>query len=276
MQRFQLISYPDITQEFKDVEVLIPQELKNEIKQLAIDLDSICFGKTILHFDAIAQKAFVEWYVAHQNKTRAEEAEHWQSHLGKVPKLVGSLCIQLHLLENIKSNLPAVEISLSSLKKALLLADYYIEHARRAYGSIESRVLEDARKIFKMIRSGKIKSRFKASDIYRNCSCSLSESDRTKAALDLLNDHNIVAMEKQKAISSRNWKCQRYALIAEATAKLKTNTVKAADALAELLESNNEMVKRGAANDILNNVSRFKEIVEFEERLSKLERTSEG
>lgn len=68
---------------------------------------------------------------------------------------------------------------------------------------------------------------------------------------------------------------QRNALIAEATAKLKANTVKAADALAELLGSNNEMVKRGVANDILNHVSRFKEIVEFEERLSRIEKTCE-
>lgn len=69
---------------------------------------------------------------------------------------------------------------------------------------------------------------------------------------------------------------QRNAIIAEATAKLKANTVKAADALANLLESNNEMVKRGAANDILNHVSKFKEIVEFEERLSKIEKTCEA
>ena len=49
--------------------------------------------------------------------------------------------------------------------------------------------------------------------------------------------------------------------------------VKAADALAELLEPNNEIIKRGA--DILNHVSKFKEIVDFEARLSKLEKTCE-
>ena len=69
---------------------------------------------------------------------------------------------------------------------------------------------------------------------------------------------------------------QRNTLIAEATAKLKANTVKAADALTELLGSNNEMVKRGAANDILNHVVKFKEIVEFEARLSRIEQTCRG
>jgi hypothetical protein len=38
MQRFQLICYPVVDQEFKDVDIQIPAELKAEIKQLSIDL----------------------------------------------------------------------------------------------------------------------------------------------------------------------------------------------------------------------------------------------
>lgn len=197
MQRFQLISYPDVIQEFKDVDILIPPELKTEITQLAIELDRACSEEKLLRFGIEAQKVYIDWYVFHQNQTRTEEAEYWQSHLGKIPKLVGSLCIQLHLLDNIKSKQIPDEISLSVLEKALRLVGYYIEHARRTYGSIESRLLTDARKIYKMIRSGKVKSCFKASDIYRNCSCSLSDSGRTKEALEMLRDHNIVAREKQ-------------------------------------------------------------------------------
>lgn len=196
MQRFQLISYPDIDQEFKDVDILIPPNLKDEITQLAMGLDHACKEGKILRFNHEAQRAFIDWYVAHQNRTRAEEADYWQSHLGKIPKLVGSLCIQLHLQDNIRSEAIPDEISLPILEKALLLANYYIEHARRTYGSIESRILTDARKVFKMITSGKIKRCFKASDIYRNCSCSLSDSEKTKAALEFLRDHNIVAREK--------------------------------------------------------------------------------
>ena len=197
MQRFQLISYPDVKEEFKNVDVQIPPDLKEGIARLAADLDNICMDVKTLHYGEEAHKAFIDWYVVHQNRTRAEEEEYWQSHLGKIPKLVGSLCIQLHLLDNIMSGLPSDEISLSVFEKALRLADYYIAHARRAYGSTESRLLADARRILRMIRSGKIKARFKASDIYRNCSCSLSEPARTNASLEFLKDRNIVAQEKQ-------------------------------------------------------------------------------
>lgn len=197
MQRFQLISYPDIDQDFEDVDIKIPDSLKEEIIKLVIALDDACSGEKILHFDEETQKAFICWYVDHQNLTRSEEMEYWQSHLGKIPKLVGSLCIQIHLIDSIKKESVSNEVSLNTLQKALKLTHYYIEHARRAYGSIESRLLADARKILKMIRTGKIKNRFKASDIYRNCSCSLREAEHTKAVLELLKDHHIIAKEKQ-------------------------------------------------------------------------------
>lgn len=197
MQRFQLISYPDINQEFKDVDVMIPPELKAKITQMTISLDNVCTGQMILRFDPEAQQRFVDWYVKHQNTTRAEEEEYWQSHLGKIPKLIGSLCIQLHLLDNLEKGPIPEEISLSVFEKALCLIEYYIAHARRAYGSIESRVLTDAKKILKMIRSGKVASRFRASEIYQKCSCPLRDPEKTHAALGFLREYNIVAEEKR-------------------------------------------------------------------------------
>lgn len=197
MQRFQLICYPVVDQEFKDVDIQIPAELKAEIKQLSIDLDRLCTGEKILRFEAKAQKAFVDWYVQHQNLTRNEDEEYWQSHLGKIPKLIGSLCIELHLVENLMNGINSDEISLSIFEKSLRLAEYYIAHARKTYTSIESRELANAKKILKMILSKKLESRFKASDIYRNSSTSLKDSEVTLAALKYLEEKRIVAQEKQ-------------------------------------------------------------------------------
>ena len=197
MQRFQLISYPDLTEEFRDVDIQISHFLKETIVKLAADIDTACSKEIILRFNPEAQRAFVDWHVGHQNRMRAEEEVYWQSHLGKIPKLVGSLCIQLHLIDTIVSNSTCDEIPLSILEKVFRLIEYYIIHARRAYGSMECRVLADARKILSRIRQKKLKSRFKASDIYRNCSGSLSEPAHTNAALELLKEHNIVAQEKQ-------------------------------------------------------------------------------
>ena len=67
---------------------------------------------------------------------------------------------------------------------------------------------------------------------------------------------------------------QRNQVTEEAINILKMNTSKAAEALSELLCSSNEIVKRGAANDILNHVVKFREMQEFENRITLLEETT--
>jgi hypothetical protein len=52
---------------------------------------------------------------------------------------------------------------------------------------------------------------------------------------------------------------------------LKMNTTRAAETLGALLTSANELVQRGAANDILNHVARFRETQELEHRIAVLE-----
>lgn len=198
MQRFQLITYPDLIQEFKDVDVVIPQELEKQLGKMAQDLDALCCELHTLRFDEEAQRAFINWYVAHQNITRAQEVEFWQSHLGKIPKLVGALCVQLFLIDKTLGLSSAETIPLSILQRALRLTEYYISHAQRTYRSIESTTMTDARKILRMVKSGKLKYRFKAHDVYHNCSCSLREPENVRKALELLQEHNIVACEKQQ------------------------------------------------------------------------------
>jgi hypothetical protein len=117
--------------------------------------------------------------------------------LGKIPKLIGSLCIQLHLVENLTNKMSSDEISLPIFEKSLRLADYYIAHARKTYTSIESKELSNAKKILKMIHSRKLEARFKASDIYRNCSTTLKDATVTEATLKYLEEKRIVAQEKQ-------------------------------------------------------------------------------
>ncbi len=64
---------------------------------------------------------------------------------------------------------------------------------------------------------------------------------------------------------------QRNQITEEAINILKMNTTKAAEALSELLSSSNEVVKRGAANDILSHVVKFREMQDFENRIIRLE-----
>lgn len=60
---------------------------------------------------------------------------------------------------------------------------------------------------------------------------------------------------------------QRKSVVQEAIARLKANTIKAADTLADLLDSESDQIRRGAANDILTHTIKFMDSQEFEDRL---------
>jgi hypothetical protein len=60
-------------------------------------------------------------------------------------------------------------------------------------------------------------------------------------------------------------------VVAEAYAELKIATTKAARALVHLLDEENPLIVKGAANDVLNHVVKFAEINEISERLDKIE-----
>ena len=64
---------------------------------------------------------------------------------------------------------------------------------------------------------------------------------------------------------------QRNQVVETAMNLLKMNTTRAAESLGELLSSPNELVKRGAANDILNHVAKFRELQELVDRVAMLE-----
>jgi hypothetical protein len=64
----------------------------------------------------------------------------------------------------------------------------------------------------------------------------------------------------------------RNELINEAVTNLKANIGKAVNTLVILLDDTNSQVRRGAANDILNHIAKFKELQELEGRIENLER----
>lgn len=65
---------------------------------------------------------------------------------------------------------------------------------------------------------------------------------------------------------------QRSEILTAAVNRLKFGTVKAANVLLKLLDSDSEVIQRGAANDILTHTTKFKELLEFEQRLTALEK----
>lgn len=66
---------------------------------------------------------------------------------------------------------------------------------------------------------------------------------------------------------------EREALFQESMSRIKAGTAKATDTLLALLTSDDERLKRNVANDILDKAFKFKELIDFEERISRLEAT---
>jgi hypothetical protein len=70
---------------------------------------------------------------------------------------------------------------------------------------------------------------------------------------------------------------QRNEILEYAVNRLKSGMTKATDTLVALLDSETDAIRRGAANDIIGHVVKFKELQEIEARLETLERlTAKG
>lgn len=203
MQRFQLITYPDTPTTYQENSVEISDELKEKIKEISVKLDNRCKTPSLFCFDQEAQILFDKWYYTNENLLRSETKEYWQAHLGKTPKLVCALAIQLHLLSEIDKDQVSNQISLKTLENSIELTKYYLAHAERVYNSIETAVMADARKIFSMIKAKKLGKKFKPCDIYRNQSGPLKDPERVSKALEVLKEYNIIALESYRPSTGR-------------------------------------------------------------------------
>lgn len=198
-QRFQMMTFPDPEKTYTVCREVMPPELEELIAQTFAKLDQETSDKArCLTFCKEAQEYFDQWHVKLETNCRSgEHPPYWESQMGKQSKLIASLCIILHCLSEIlDKNDPQSEVSLSTLKAAEQLVQYYQEHALRCYESVESGEVTDARKILELAQKKKLLPRFKAVDIYRNGIGGMGDSQRVLNALRLLQELNCVAQEK--------------------------------------------------------------------------------
>lgn len=206
MQRFQMVTFPSITQPYEICTEAMPPELEIKAQQMfvKIDQDALNDPVRILYFDAEAQSLFDNWHIPLENDCRSKRHPiYWESHLGKQPKLLASLCIILHRIVETYSAVQREAISASTFKAAEKLQQYYEAHAQRCYESIENLEVIDSRLILQLIKSKRLPMRFKSQDIYRPGLGGLKEASRVKTALELLRDYNWVALEKTQGYTGK-------------------------------------------------------------------------
>lgn len=206
MQRFQMITFPDFDQPYQISITKITDDQEGRIQDLFAQIDQRTESNPrILTFEDEAQKCFDEWHVELENICRSQEhPTYWESHLGKLPKLLASLTIILHTIHEVLTYQPIDKVNLATLKAAIKLLEYYTAHAKRCYESSENAENTCARKILSLIKKGKLKNRFKSSEIYRDALGGLRESQQVTAGLNLLKELDYLAMEKITGGKGRN------------------------------------------------------------------------
>lgn len=198
LQRFQMIAFPDLNPDYQICKEEMPDEWKDAMVRLMTNIECKMRDSTrILKFSEEAQVYFNQWETTLQQNARSGiHPPHWESHLGKQSKLLASLCIILHVItEVLPESTEQNEIALSTIQTAEKLVSHYLEHALRCYDSVESLTMSDARKILNAILKKKLKTRFKAAEIYQN---GIGGMDHYRAtnALQLLQDLQCVALHK--------------------------------------------------------------------------------
>lgn len=176
----------------------ISMKVISQIQQLVVEIDdSVRERQRTLVFTGDAQKRFDDWLVQHENNTRSgDHPIYWESHLGKQATALAILTIFLHRLSEGILGCKQDAVELKTLEGALLLLQYYESHARRCYDSVVGATVDDAKTIISLIKTKRLPSRFKAQDIYHQGLGGLSESNKVRPALDLLQDYGWLILEK--------------------------------------------------------------------------------
>ena len=194
LSRFQLLVWPDIAGEWRDVD----RWPDTNAKALAYStferldtLDPAAIGATVedggipyLRFDEAAQGLFSEWRAGFEHRIRSgNDHAAFEAHLSKYRKLVPAMALLIHLADD-----PGRAISELSLLKSLSWADYLESHARRAYASVTQAQSEGARALLNRIRRGEVSDPFVPRDVYLKHWAYLSTPEDTHQAVRLLCD----------------------------------------------------------------------------------------
>jgi hypothetical protein len=193
LQRMQLFVWPDVIEEWRNVDEWPDTLAKNqafgvfeyldklEPEEVAANTDEkIAF----LRFSEGAQACFDDWRAALEKKLRSgDEHPAFEAHLAKYRKLVPALALLIHLAE--RNTGP---VFLDALHKALRWADYLEAHARRIYSAVLRSDTAAARELAKHLQRRDLPERFNLREIYRKGWADLNDKEDAEAATEILCD----------------------------------------------------------------------------------------
>jgi Protein of unknown function (DUF3987) len=194
LQRFQLLVWPDITTEWRNVDRWPDSAEQQRAYQVftrlnsltSSDADAVCDedhgGIPYVRFSDDAQALFDEWRAALEHRIRqGHEHPAIEAHLAKYRSLIPSLALMIHLADGGKN-----PVGLDALERACAWGDYLETHARRVYSQGIAPDDMAARELAARIKAGDLTSGFTARDVYRRHWAGLSTREEAEKAIAVL------------------------------------------------------------------------------------------
>lgn len=205
VQRFQLMVYPDNSNQWKNVDRKPDQNAVDRVHDLFKRLDVMLLSndgeeQVSLRFDASAQEIFNEWWAKLEKGIRDETSTQVESHLAKYRSLMPSIALLLHLAELALAGGEMTPVTAAAASRAVGWCDYLESHARRIYGLTAVAEVEGARSLLGKLKGGDITSPFTARQVYRNHWSGLNSSSEVENACTILMDHGYLKATEQRGV----------------------------------------------------------------------------
>jgi putative DNA primase/helicase len=196
MQRFQLLVWPDISRQWRNVDRWPQSTAKQRVIEVFARLHEISVAALDAHchedlsgipycrFSPEAQELFTEWQSELEHRLRrGEEHPAFEAHLAKYRSLVPSLALLIHLADG-----GANPVTADALVKACAWAEYLESHARRVYSRGLSPDYVVARALAAHILKGDLPREFALRDVYRPQWTELTKPEGAAKAVEVLLD----------------------------------------------------------------------------------------
>jgi DNA-binding PadR family transcriptional regulator len=210
IQRFQLLVFPEEAHFKPSSNIIIDPQLEELIFHLMSDLyhlkiDSFENNSSeknieLLSFTENAQKRFDQWLhdFEHRIITEHFESEAFEEHLGKYRSLVPSLALIFHLVSRTTNKNLENKVGINSLELSLKWLDFLEGHAKKVYSISEIGKTSVAQLLVKKIKAHQIYDKMTVRELSRRGWSDLKDEVLLEEALELLELHNFIRVEKNK------------------------------------------------------------------------------
>lgn len=206
LQRFQLLVWPDLPEQFELVDRPANKDALAKMHQAIISLKALYTkplqgattnhsGVQLLHFDKEAQTLFNNWYLDNENMLRnssLDPSEH--GHFAKYRSLVPGLALLFHLI-----NGNSGPVNKASFRTALQFAKYLKSHAKRTYGSVHGLDSAPTRSLANKLLARKISDGFTQRSLLHKGWANLSNKDKVYLAVNALVEHGWLSEHASEA-----------------------------------------------------------------------------